>query len=322
MKRELLILTCLGLSLAAGCSGRGPEYCQGYVEGEFVYIAPPSGGRLVNLAVARGDRVAAGQVLYRLEPEPQSYSSASAQAVLRQYRSLLADKEKGERPPRIESLEGALGQAEAQAEMSRLEAERLRPIHESKFVSDNDYDRAVLDYRARSEAVRQARGNLEEAQLGGREDQVAAAAAQVEAAEAALLQACWELEQRIGRAPAAGLVFDTLYREGERVAPGGPVAILLPPENIKIRFFVPQPQLPRLEMGGLVRFRVQGSDRLAEARVDYISPEAEYTPPVIFSRDNSSKLIYLVEARPVSDPSALHPGQPVEVYLAPGGRER
>ncbi len=106
------------------------------------------------------------------------------------------------------------------------------------------------------------------------------------------------------------------------MAPGGPVAILLPPENIKIRFFVPQPQLPRLEMGGLVRFRVQGSDRLDEARVDYISPEAEYTPPVIFSRDNSSKLIYLVEARPVADPSALHPGQPVEVYLAPGGREK
>lgn len=320
MKKTLSIFAGFCLVLAAGCDGRGPEYCQGYIEGEFVYVGPPSGGRLVELPVTRGDRVAPGQVLYRLEPEPQSYSSESALAVLQQYRGLLADKEKGERPPRIESLEGALGQADAQAEMSRLEAERIRPIHESGFVSDNDYDRAILDYRARSEAVRQARGNLEEAGLGAREDQISAATAQVRAAEAALAQARWELSQRTGQAPEDALVFDTLYREGEWVAPGGPVVILLPPENIKVRFFVLQALLPRLERGGEVRFRVQGSDEVRQARIDYISPEAEYTPPVIFSRDNSGKLIYMVEAKPLSDPSGLHPGQPVEVYLALGGR--
>ncbi|MFA1589580.1 HlyD family secretion protein, partial [Achromobacter ruhlandii] len=164
--------------------------------------------------------------------------------------------------------------------------------------------------------VRELRAQLEVANLPGRQDQRRAQAAQVEAARATLAQADWTLAQKHLAAPAASLVFDTLYRVGEWVPAGSPVVSLLPPGNIKVRFFVPESVIGTLKPGQQAMVRCDGCGDPVPVRIDYISPQAEYTPPVIYSRETRGKLVYMVEARPAPDAATrLHPGQPVEAAL-------
>jgi len=138
----------------------------------------------------------------------------------------------------------------------------------------------------------------------------------VTAAQAQLAQAEWRLDQMSQAAPQTGVVVDTLYRPGEWVAAGAPVVSLLPPDNVKVRFFVPEPRLGAIEVGDEVRVSCDACPPELTAVISYISPDAEYTPPVIYSREMRAKLVYLVEARP-RRPTALHPGQPVDVTLPP-----
>jgi HlyD family secretion protein len=112
------------------------------------------------------------------------------------------------------------------------------------------------------------------------------------------------------------LVFDTLYNKGEWVASGNPVVVLLPPENLKIRFFIPETALSSVHIGQRVDVACDGCKKPIEAKISYISDKAEYTPPVIYSNETRSQLIFKIEAKPESpDLLTMHPGQPVEVIV-------
>jgi HlyD family secretion protein len=138
----------------------------------------------------------------------------------------------------------------------------------------------------------------------------------VAAARAALDQADWRLEQKAQRAPQDGLVQETLFVQGEWVPAGAPVVNLLPPGNIKVRFFLPETQLGAVRIGQPVQMTCDGCGAAVSGAVTYIAPQAEFTPPVIYSRERREKLVFLVEARPApADATRLHPGQPVEVAL-------
>ena len=120
--------------------------------------------------------------------------------------------------------------------------------------------------------------------------------------------------QRKQSAPQDGLVFDTLYRQGEWVAADRPVVALLPPQNVKLRVFVPETQVGAIKLSQSVHVTVDGVGGSRVGKVSFISPQAEYTPPVIYSQESRGKLVFLVEA--VFDPETaaqLHPGQPVDV---------
>ena len=164
--------------------------------------------------------------------------------------------------------------------------------------------------------MREFSSQITVARLPNRPEQIKAQAAQVRAAEAALAQAQWKLGQKNVRAPHAGLVFDTMYRSGEWVPAGSPVVRMLPPENVKVRFFVPETVVGSLVPGRAVRIRCDGCAADVPAVLSFISAQSEYTPPLIYSNENRAKLVYLVEARPKpADATKLHPGQPVEVTL-------
>jgi len=112
------------------------------------------------------------------------------------------------------------------------------------------------------------------------------------------------------------MVVDTLYNRGEWVQAGAPVISLLPPENIKLRFFIPQQQLGQVKVGQPVQVSCDGCAAPIAANISFISPQAEYTAPLIYSKENRATLVFLVEARPApADAVKLHPGQPVEVKL-------
>jgi HlyD family secretion protein len=158
--------------------------------------------------------------------------------------------------------------------------------------------------------------NLSTARLGGRSDEVSAAQAEVEAAKARVEQAAWTLSQKSQAAPAAGLVFDTLFTQGEWVPAGKAVAVLLPPQNLKVRFFVPEEKVGALSVGQEAQVRFDGDKTAVAVRISYVSAQAEYTPPILYSSDNRAKLVFLVEAKPAPEQSALlHPGQPVDVRI-------
>jgi HlyD family secretion protein len=129
----------------------------------------------------------------------------------------------------------------------------------------------------------------------------------------------WRVDQRHVTAPTSGVVADVLARPGETIPAGGSVVSLLPPENIFVRFFVPEPRLAEVHDGDRVTLMCDRCPADFSATVSFISPQAEYTPPVIYSEASRAKLVYMVEARPRREQAALiNPGQPVAVRpLAP-----
>jgi len=133
-------------------------------------------------------------------------------------------------------------------------------------------------------------------------------------AEARLNSAKTRLGRRKVISPATGTIQQIYFRPGEMVPAGRPVVALLPPGNVKIRFFVPEATLPRISLGDTVTVRCDGCAPDLVARVSFISRTAEYTPPVIYSLDERAKLVFLIEARP-QQPENLRVGQPVTVLL-------
>jgi HlyD family secretion protein len=124
------------------------------------------------------------------------------------------------------------------------------------------------------------------------------------------------LARRIGFAPINGTVQQIYFREGETVPAQRPVLSIMPPGNMKIRFYVPETELPKLAIGDEVRVTCDNCAADLAARIYFISTTAEYTPPVIYSLDERNKLVYLIQARPAR-PDSLRVGQPISVYLNP-----
>jgi HlyD family secretion protein len=309
----LLVLATLAL---AGCTRPAPAGFQGYLEGEFVYVASPLAGRLEQLAVAKGARVTAGTVLFTLEHSAEGSAQQQAADQLRAAAARLEDLKKGSRPSELAALESRREQARAAAELSQLDLARQENLFKTQVISVSDFDRARLIHEQHVRAVEELTAQLATARLGARSDAIAAAAADVSAATAAKARADWNVDQKTQAAPRAGLVYDTLYREGEFVAAGNPVVVLLPPENLKVRFFVPEAEFAALTAGAAVRVTLSGHPTPLAAHVTYLSPQPEYTPPVLYNRANRAKLVFMVEAGFDARAADLHPGQPVDVTLA------
>ena len=311
----------LGLALASlavvcGCTKSDPNRVQGYVEGEYVYVASPYAGALEKLSVYRGTRVHAGDALFTLDCQPEKSARDEAERRVIQARSNLEDLKKGRRPTEIESLVAQLGQARAALVRSEKEFARDESLVSAGSISADDLDRARANRDQDRQRVAQLEADLDTAKLGSREDQIAAAAANLRAVEATLAKAEWDLRQKSQFAAEPALVFDTLYREGEWVAAGKPAVILLPPRNVLVRAFVPETRVGAIKLGDQVRVEIDGVPDLITGRVRYISPRAEFTPPVIYSRESRGKLVFMIEI--VFDPEVaamLHPGQPVDVHL-------
>ena len=298
---------------AIGCSREAGNAYQGYVEGEFVQVATSESGQLERLMVQRGGQVEAGAPLFALESEMESAIHRQAQGQLAAAEALLQDIQSGRRPQELDVIRAQLAQAETEAKRAEADWTRDEAQFTAGGIPQSQLDRSRAAAESSSARVRELSGQLAVAELPARDDQIKAQTAQVAAAKAAVEQAEWRLGQKTILAPVSGLVFDTLYREGEFVSPGRPVVRLLPPENRKVRFFVPETELGRLSIGQKVVLRCDGRAEDIPARVTYISTEAEFTPPIIYSNESRSKLVFMIEAKPAAAGVELHPGQPVQV---------
>ncbi|WP_243546077.1 HlyD family secretion protein [Pseudodesulfovibrio tunisiensis] len=300
----------------AACSNEHSDTFQGYAEGEFVHVSSPLGGILQALSVTRGQTVTAGHPLFALEHDFETAAREEAAHNLQRAQDRLADLKKGQRPSELDAIRARLGQARHSASLAEKEYRRRITLLEEQTISQEELDRTKSDYEQKNEQVRQIRAELQTAQLGARTDEIRAAEAEVRQAEAKLEQAEWNLNQKRQNTPSAGLIFDTLYRVGEWVPAGRPIVSLLPPQNIEARFFVPQDLAGKLAVGDEALISFDGTPEPVPARIYYISPSAEYTPPVIYSSQSRAKLVFLIKARPEADKATLlHPGQPVDVTI-------
>ena len=315
--RTSLLAAAVLLALpAAGCSGSGDRSYQGYVEGEFLYLASSQPGRLEHLAVTRGQPVGQGVLLFALEATEEKAAQQQAQQQLAAAEAQLADLETGKRAAEVAVVQAQLAQAQPAAQKSALQRERDEVQYRAGGISREQLEATLAQARSDAARVSELESQLEVARLPGRAQQVKGQSRQVAAARAVLEQADWKVGEKSIAAPKAGLVYDTLFREGEWVAAGNPVVQMLPPENIKVRFFVPERVLGNLSVGRRVSLHCDGCAADLPATVSYASSQAEYTPPVIYSNETRGKLVYMIEAHPApQDAAKLHPGQPLEVRL-------
>lgn len=302
-------------SLLPGCAP-AEAVAVGYVEGEYVLLAPIESAQVRSVAVRRGDIVRQGQELATIEDGDATIAVAQAQAALAQAQAQLADLKQGRRPEEIAVLEAALRSAEAQASEARRVMTRTGELHGKGIATQADLDKATTALAIAQAAVGKARADLDVARLPARPEAIEAAQHQVDQAQAGLDQARWRLSKRRIVAPAAGRIDDVIRHAGDISGPSAPVISMLPDGAVRIKLYVPEPEFSRIGIGQHLSVRCDGCPDGLTAQVSYISPDPEFTPPVIYSLEARQKLVHLVEARPDGAAAALKPGQIVDVALA------
>lgn len=308
-----LLLTA---GLLVGCGDKAPQALPGYAEAEYVRLAAPISGTLTRLHLKQGDTVAAASPAFALEQESERAAREEAGFRVARAQDQLANLREGKRPDEIAALQAQRAQAQAALVLSSAELARGSKLVAQNFVSPASLDQSRANVARDQGRVSEMNAQLRQAMLGSRAAEISAAEQEVKAAEAQLAQAEWKVEQKTQRTPVAGDVVDVLYREGEWVPAGAAVLSLLPPANIKARFFMPQARLGALAVGQAVSLQCDGCGAPIPAKISFIAREAEYTAPLIYSKENRAALVFMVEARPApADARRLHPGQPLEVRL-------
>ena len=325
MARRAVLAIVTALALVAGGAWwwlhRAPSTIewQGYAEGDFVKVGPTGPGQLAAVFVARGDEVAAGTPLFAQDDTQERAAHDQAQLQLSQLEQQLANLQAAGKPTEIEQAQANLAEAAAatRAEADFRRSETLAAAHPGA-ISTQTTDQTRADYLSAKAKVQAAQAALAQARAPiGRPREIDAQTASVAAARAALAETQWRLDQRHVAAPAAGRVADVISFAGEALAAGAPVVSILPPENIFVRFFVPEGALASLHRGDGVALRCDACPPDLSGTISFISPQAEYTPPVIYSEASRSKLVYLVEARLRPEQARLlNPGEPVVVRPA------
>lgn len=308
----------LWAALGTGCTPLpGDGRWSGYVEGDYVQVAASQAGTLASLLVRAGDVVAAGAPLFALDGTPEQAGASEAQARLAAARALARNTELGRRPDEVAVTRAQLAQARAQAALARAELARQEQLLARRFIAPAAVDNARTAAAQGAARVAELEAALRVAALPARQPEQLAAAAQADAASAALAASRWRLAQTAQNAPAAGQVADTYYRVGEWVGAGQPVLSLLPAGQVKARFFVPETEVAGIAPGQAVTLECDGCGAPIAARISHIATAAEYTPPVIYSNTQRARLVFRVEARPApADAARLRPGLPVDVRRA------
>lgn len=262
--------------LITSCSREPARVAQGYIEGRYTYMATNVSGRLMTLLVDRGFRIQKGQELFKLELQPESDIFQAAE----------------------ENLAQALAQKDAtiaNLTYAKITYERYKVLVVKNAIQQSALDNAKATFDSTQAQLNQAEANI--ASL-----------------KATLAQAKWTMEQKSTFAPFDALVFDTYFRIGEFVPANQAVLSLLVPSDIKVIFYIYEPALGGLRLNDKVTVRCDTCDQAYIGRISFISPTAEFTPPVIYSNETNAKLIFRIEASfDAKDAYHLHPGQPVRV---------
>ena len=319
-RRVALIVVACAIALAGWWFLLRPQDApvvewQGYADADFVKVGPTQQGLITQVHVARGDRIVKGAPLFDQDDADDRAADDQAARQLAQAQDQFANLQSGGKPTEILQAEANLADAEAARDKTQSDLARNQSLLKTGAATVQIVDQEAADLRSANAKVHAMEAALAQLRAPlGRESEIKAQAAAVDAAQAALVMARWRLDQRHVVSPVSGAIADVLAQPGETLAAGAPVVSILPPENIFVRFFVPEPALPGVHQGDEVALLCDGCPPDLTATISFIEPQAEFTPPVIYSESTRGKLVFLVEARPKpSQASLLNPGQPVTV---------
>ncbi len=304
---------------AWGPSDAAARSLSGYVEGESLYLSSSTAGAVSRVEVKRGQRVAAGQLLFALDAAPLAAQRDRAAAALAEAEARLEDARKGQRPQELAVLDAQRAAAQAAYDQAAAEYDRIAPLVRKGIYAPARLDSARAARDAAAANVRAIARQREAGTLGARPDAARAAEAQVQQARDALAEAQSLLDRTGPVAPSPARVEDVYFQPGEWAAANQPVVSLIPDDRVRLRVFVPQTQLSSYRIGQTLTFTCDGCAKGLKATIDYISPRPEFTPPVIYSRESRDRMVFLIEARP-ANPRGLNPGQPVDVTPSGGGK--
>ena len=317
MNRRVILAGAVGIAVLAGAGwwmfGREAQspVLGGYIEGDPLYLAAPTAGAVSELYVREGARIAAGDRTFLIDPAVVSAQADSAQAGVRAAEARAQDLRQGQRAQELAVIDAELRAAEALEREAQAEYTRIEPLVRRGIYAPARLDqaRATRDSaRAQTAAVRERR---QVAELGARQDAQRAADEQIAQAQAGAREVGARLNQLAPTAPAAGRVEQIFYDQGEWAPAGQPVMAILPDNRMRVVFFAPEREMAGYRPGRTIRFSCDGCEP-GEAEIVYVSPRPEFTPPVLYSRQNRDRLVYRIEARP-TDPARLNPGLPVDV---------
>lgn len=298
----------------------------GYAEADYVYASTPAAGRIDRIAVNEGDDVAAGDVLFVLEASQQQaqYDAAlaraeAAEAQVKAAEATLANLQTGARPEELQVTAAALTQAEANLALAQQNFSRSQDLFAKGNVPKSQLDQAQASLDAANASVVQLKAQLSVAQLPARDDQIAAAAASVAAAQSAATAAKADaantramLDNRTIVAPEAGRIERLYYARGEVAGAGAPVMSIAGSEALKIKFYVNEADRPAFHLGDVVSITCDGCEAGLTATIDHFASDPQFTPPIIYSRDERSRLVFLTEAV-MDEQASVLPGQPVSI---------
>lgn len=308
-----LIATCIVL---LGCEKHDPKEFQGYVEGEFTYISAETSGEIKYINVKRGQHVAQGSLLFSQDDENQIKVCHQISQDLAAAIAERDDLKEGSRPEELEVTRAQLAQAITQEELAKSKLNREERLAEKGTIAAFELETSQSEYRQKKSIADEYRHSLEVKQLPARDKTISAQEAKIESIRAQLAQAEWTLSKKKQVSPLSGIVHDVYFRNGESVNNNHPIISLISPEHIKVRFFIPQKMLNKFKLDKEVLITCDGCEKTVTGTIDFISSQAEFTPPVMYSQKRREKMVFLIEARPISEQSMeLHPGQPVKVVL-------
>ncbi len=314
------------LSFIPGLGHDAPPSWNGYAELDYVYAAAPAGGTIETIAVTEGDTVAKGDVLFTLDASIQQaqYEAAvaranAARAQVAAAEATLANLRTGARPEELQVTQATLAQAEANLALAQQTFSRTQDLFAGGNVPRSQLDQAQAGLDAANASVLQLKAQLAVAQLPARNDQIAAASATVAAAESTAAAASADaanaqaaLDNRTIAAPEAGRIERLYYSDGEVAGAGAPVVSIAGDGALRIKFYINEADRPALHLGDVIAVTCDGCATGLTAKVDHFASDPQFTPPIIYSRDERSRLVFLTEAV-MTEQTGILPGQPVSI---------
>ena len=322
MKRSTyLIILAVSSSfvLFFGCS-RSENSLQGYVESDTTYLAAPLSGKLDRLSVERGQLVKTGDELFHLDEAPESFSVRMSNEQLKIQTAKLLNLFQGKRELALKQYETQVEESASRLLLAKQQHERIGQLYQSGSVTTDALNAAENTLHVAKAEYESAQALFGEAKLGARQHLIEAQQAGVGKADIEGNQSQWLVEQKKVVAPNDGVVLETFFTPGEQVQAYAPVVSMLQKHHVHIVFYVPEPSFSSLHLNDKIDVRCGGCAGTTVARVSWLSPTLEYTPPMIYSSKENPKYVFKVRAEiPTEAEDYMHPGQPVSIFLTNHG---